>query len=263
MNDVSTNIRAIKEATDTLRTKLDMASDPISDVVDAVIVPTGSIRISESGTYDVTDYEEAVVDVSGSGSKGNMYKVNSIAARDSIEDAAEGSLCIVNSTQDGFISLFRYTGTTWSSENIGCDAMATDVYKGKRAYTNGGFVDGSLGNTVDLTTIKSHYAEICGGISSYKPTDLSNMFAGSADVNIPILKLLDSSSVTNMTNMFASCLNLGDDTLNDILTVCINATSYNGTKKLSTLGITDTTLTERIPNLDNYQAFIDAGWTIE
>lgn len=72
----------------------------------------------------------------------------------------------------------------------------------------------------------------------------------------------DSSHIEGMGYAFANCTLLSDETLNNILDICIHATSYTSTKKLSALGITDTTLKNKIPTLSNYQDFLNAGWTI-
>ena len=44
--------------------------------------------------------------------------------------------------------------------------------------------------------------------------------------------------------------------------MCINATNYEGTKTLSAMGISNSTLVAKIPNLEHYQDFLNAGWTI-
>ena len=63
--------------------------------------------------------------------------------------------------------------------------------------------------------------------------------------------------------MFTGCVKLTDNSLNNILQICINATLYTGTKTLYTLGFRSNKYSvERIQALSNYQAFIDAGWTI-
>lgn len=79
--------------------------------------------------------------------------------------------------------------------------------------------------------------------------------------NIPIL---NTSKVTNFSGMFSYSRGmLSDESLNNLLIMCANATSYTGTKTLSTLGFTSSMYTSsKIQSLPNYQDFIDAGWTI-
>lgn len=76
-------------------------------------------------------------------------------------------------------------------------------------------------------------------------------------VNVPILNL---QSATNLQGMFSGCTYLNNDSLNNIMEMCIGATSYGSTKTLKYIGLTSdqTTICQ---GLSNYQDFIDAGWT--
>lgn len=92
-----------------------------------------------------------------------------------------------------------------------------------------------------------------------KITAMNGFFNGCTLLaNIPIY---DTSSITSWSNAFSNCSSLTDTSLDNILQMCINATSYNGTKKLSTLGVSNTYDT-RIQALTHYQDFLDAGWII-
>lgn len=93
-------------------------------------------------------------------------------------------------------------------------------------------------------------------------TQMNNMFNNCYSLkDVPKFK---TDKVTTFNNMFSRCNNLTNDSLNNILEMCIGATSYTGTKTLYQLGINDATTypAARIQALSNYQAFIDAGWTI-
>lgn len=90
-------------------------------------------------------------------------------------------------------------------------------------------------------------------------TAMNNIFNGcTALVNIPIY---DTAGITSCTNAFANCTSLSNESLDNILVMCINAISYNGTKKLSTLGV-NSMYDSIIPTLDHYNDFITAGWII-
>ena len=92
-------------------------------------------------------------------------------------------------------------------------------------------------------------------------TNMSGMFYGCT--NLTTVPLLDTSKVTNMSKMFNNCTSLSDTSLDNILQMCINATSYTGSKTLATLGFNATNYpASRIEALTHYQDFIDAGWTI-
>ena len=67
---------------------------------------------------------------------------------------------------------------------------------------------------------------------------------------------------TNKTfqNCFVNSSSLSDKSLNNILAMCANATSYTGIKKLNYIGLTSEQAT-KCTTLSNYQTFLDAGWT--
>ena len=90
-------------------------------------------------------------------------------------------------------------------------------------------------------------------------TLLNELFNGcTALVNIP---LYDASACTNFTSFVNNCLQLSDTSLDNILQMCIDATAYTGTKKLSQLGV-NSAYDTRIAALPHYQDFLDAGWII-
>ena len=98
-------------------------------------------------------------------------------------------------------------------------------------------------------------------LNTSKVTNMSYMFA---DVSsLTTIPLLDTSSVTNMSSMFSNVGSLTDESLDNILQMCINATSYKGKKTLYQLGLRRTYYpASKIQALPHYQDFLDAGWTI-
>ena len=78
--------------------------------------------------------------------------------------------------------------------------------------------------------------------------------------NVPIY---DTSKAESLSSMFSNCSSLTDTSLDNILQMCINATSYIGTKTLAQLGFTSTTASvSRVEALPHYSDFISAGWSI-
>lgn len=74
---------------------------------------------------------------------------------------------------------------------------------------------------------------------------------------------LNVSNVIDLSNMFYYCIALSNESLNNILAMCINATSYTSTKTLATLGFASGWCSSsKIQGLSNYQAFLNAGWSI-
>lgn len=90
-----------------------------------------------------------------------------------------------------------------------------------------------------------------------------SMFSGCT--NLKNVAIFDTSKITGangFNSTFANCPNLTDTSLDNILQMCINATSYTSTsyKTLARLGISSDYAT-RIQALPHYQAFLNAGWT--
>ena len=89
-------------------------------------------------------------------------------------------------------------------------------------------------------------------------TSMRNMFSGC--ISLTTIPQLDTSKVTNMMNMFNSCTSLSNDSLNNILAMLTNATSYTGTKTLKYIGLSETQATT-CTTLSNWSACETAGWT--
>lgn len=92
-------------------------------------------------------------------------------------------------------------------------------------------------------------------------TSMNTMFANCTKLkNVPVY---DTSHITDAKNMFDSCPSLTDDSLDNILQMCINATSYSSTKSLLYMGIKSSSYENtRIQALPHYADFIAAGWII-
>ena len=89
-------------------------------------------------------------------------------------------------------------------------------------------------------------------------TNMRYMFNGCA--NLTEIPLLNTSKVTNMNGMFAGCTSLSDESLNNILAMCTNATKITLNKTLTYIGLTSEQA-NKCKTLSNYSAFTSAGWT--
>lgn len=70
----------------------------------------------------------------------------------------------------------------------------------------------------------------------------------------------DVTNIESMQNAFDNCPSLSDDSLNNILAMCTNATKIKSNKTLKYIGLTQEQ-TQKCTTLSNYQAFTAAGWT--
>lgn len=90
-------------------------------------------------------------------------------------------------------------------------------------------------------------------------TNMMEMFENCTSlVNLP---LYNTSSVVYIYNAFKGCTALSEDSLNNILAMCVSATNVSASNKtLKHTGLTQEQATT-CTTLSNYQAFLDAGWT--
>lgn len=79
---------------------------------------------------------------------------------------------------------------------------------------------------------------------------------------VPIFNFSSASSATDLSDVFYNCIKLTDQSIDNILQSCITATSYQGSKRLATLGFSNRISSARIKACPHYQEFTDAGWVI-
>ena len=124
----------------------------------------------------------------------------------------------------------------------------------------------SLLNTNDVTNMKSTFQNCIllksmPLLNTEKVTNMFSMFSGCTNLKeIPQFNTANINSIVGFNFIFTNCSELSNESLNNILKMCINATSYTGTKTLKKLGLTQAQ-TETCQTLSNYQDFINAGWT--
>lgn len=105
--------------------------------------------------------------------------------------------------------------------------------------------------------------EAIANLDTSKITTMQQAFYGcSRLVDVPELDTKSITGNNGLNSTFSSCIALSDDSVNNILRMCINATSYTGTKTLQYLGLRITYYPiSRLETLSNYQDFLNAGWT--
>ena len=105
--------------------------------------------------------------------------------------------------------------------------------------------------------------ETVGQLQTGKLSNARGMFQGC--INLKNISVFDTSKLSGSNSLngtFSECSRLTDASLDNILQMCINATSYTATKTLARLGLTSTNYpASRIEALPHYEDFIDAGWT--
>lgn len=107
----------------------------------------------------------------------------------------------------------------------------------------------------------------CSNLISIPELNVSNVgnmnYAFYGCSNLTTIPALNTVKVFGMVNAFKNCTSLSDDSLNNILLMCVTATtSYaeGNAKTLKSIGLTSDQAT-RCTSLSNYEAFTAAGWT--
>ena len=136
-------------------------------------------------------------------------------------------------------------------------------YMGMMFYGCTNLVTIPLLDTSDVISI-THMFERCTNLVSIPSLNTSQVsYMDKVFLNctsLVTIPVLDTSSATNMDGMFSGCSSLSNDSLNNILQMCINATNVTSNKTLRYVGLTSTQATT-CQSLSNYSAFTAAGWT--
>lgn len=141
--------------------------------------------------------------------------------------------------------------------------------KSGSSYTSGlnGIIKKIPSNLTITGTDASYMFARCTSLTEIPQLDTSNVTNMSQMFNmctsLTTVPQLNASNVTDMWLMFDNVPNLTYESINNILAMCTSATSYTGTKKLTYIGISMSYYDDReIAKLSNYEAFLNAGWTV-
>lgn len=230
----------------------------LTDVADAIRTKKGT-----SETIKASDFDTEIENLPSGGGGLDWSAIGYDGIPQEIKDGYDYAVEIKNN----WVPESNLRGKFYNDLNLKIMPLvdtsnATDMY-GMFENTKG-LVQLPLLNTSKVTNMTNMFYN--SGISTIpllntsKVTSMVNMFSNSDISTIP---LLDTSSVTSMINMFSNVGSLTNESLDNILQMCINATSYEKTKKLSQLGLKSSYYSaSRIQALPHYQDFLDAGWTI-
>jgi hypothetical protein len=174
-----------------------------------------------------------------------------------------GSVDITNATNIKFMfkdctnltAIPTFTGTTSAITDF------NQLFYNCSSITSFPVIDTS--NATNLPEMFSGCASMvtAPAINTEKGTNFSRMFQDcTALTTVPEYNL---SKATNLFYMFGGSYALNDTSLDNILKMCIGATSYTGTKTLYELGFrSDRYAASRFTNLPNYQDFLNANWVV-
>ncbi len=154
---------------------------------------------------------------------------------------------------------------------VGCASLTTIPLLDTNAVTNmqsmfrvcNNLTNIPLLNTNKVTSMKEMFSQCSNLIEvplldTSKVTNMHSMFISCT--SLTTVPLLSTNVVTDMNYMFNNCPNLSDDSLNNILAMCANATKMTLGISLKAIGLTSAQAT-KCKTLSNYSAFTAAGWT--
>ncbi len=121
-------------------------------------------------------------------------------------------------------------------------------------------------NTSKVNTMRSIF-QGCSKLKTIPLFDTTNVTSMRSAFNscseLVDVQQTNKNQVIQMKSMFSGCPKLSDESLNNIIKMCIGATSYESTKTLAYLNVSSSYYSaSKIQSLPHYQDFIDAGWTI-
>ena len=181
-------------------------------------------------------------------------------------------------------NMVKHRVNIWSNYNSGiiCPSDASYMFMDCTNLTTIPLLDTSNVTNMDYIFYNCTSLTTIPELDTSNVTDMSGMFSDCTNLTtIPLLDtsnvttmyrmfsrctslatmpLLNTSNVTDMRYMFGSCSSLNNESLNNILVMCINAAKITSNKTLTYIGLTEEQA-NKCKTLSNYSAFIAAGWT--
>lgn len=172
----------------------------------------------------------------------------------------------INITENGEVDVTQYASANVNvqgstSTNNAKILPRTDSYFNIQAFIES--VDDNY-DVSAVTSIKSLFAQlfslkIAPTMNTSHITNAQQLFSGCESlITVPIYNF-SSLTGNNNYNMFASCASLSNDSLNNILQMCIGMTGVTN-KTLKYIGLSSTQATT-CESLSNWNDFVSAGWT--
>lgn len=165
------------------------------------IVPNGALNIAENGTYDVSEYASAVVNVAGSGGGGEL------------DDMLTNKLTVLSSTVTS-IRQYAFRGAT---------ALTTINLPNATSIATNAFYGCSKLTTVNMPSVKTIAGDVFNACSILPSIVLPSLTTGGSYMfrYCYLLLTIDLPIITNIVaNMFADCRRLTAVILRSEVKVC-------------------------------------------
>ena len=231
--------------------KKDVTILGVTGTLESGIIPTGTINISDNGTYDVTDKATAVVAVGGTDYR---YKTGT---PDTIGLAAIGWDADSIGYYGANAPHYAWENDNYKVSQKNIDLYSLDdpdpsLYKDDPEVTfipnkNMSTYFGSTSGFQAFNDMK--YIKGFPWYDTSKMTRMDRMFNGCS--SLQTIPSLDTSSVTNMANMFEGCMSLTSIPALDTSKVTDMQSMFNGCSSLQTIPPLDTSSVKRVEGMFN------------
>lgn len=212
-----------------------------ANVITQGIIPTGTLEITTNGTHDVTEYASAEVNVEGE----QIFEIDTSLKYDSSKGVYSLMKSVNNLDLTGFGDYASMFSNWGNLTNVSLTGVGTGAYSTKYMF---GWCSKLVAAPQFTVT---HIREV------------ERMFTYcTALVNVPVYTF--DKYTTKIDGMFYGCTSLSNESLNNILQTCINSfssTSMSSSRKnLKYLGLTQTQA-ETCTTLSNWEELRTKGWT--
>lgn len=233
----------------------------LTDVASAIKTKTG-----DSTAIPASQFDTKIANIT----TGHLDNTEYTEANDDLDDILEGSTPVTiyppdwselgyENTPQAIIDGFNYAKDIKDN----WDSSRTNINYSYSNNTTLSFFP--LVDTSNITSMNSTFSysvlQHIEKVDTKKVTNMSECFDTCRFLmDVPAFEIPLVTSTSSLYNCFKNCSYLTNESLNNIMAMCLSAINISGTKTLKNLGLSSAQCTI-CQGLSNYSAFTAAGWT--